>query len=220
MDKKFNLGTQFIPVSKDSELVDMFTNLTSEALNLNFRTDAELKKVINDYVDLSFKKSIYNFEVLGDVATKSKKSLKQLKNSDFEIIKINNKFSTTKLKKISEKTIKNEASKVLAVFDSFYADIKKNVELGTLAENKDSLEARAEIINEVESSRLTNEANKQLAVADGFDSWVWGASDNENTREEHEQYYGEVFDINEVPDVGLPAEAPNCGCQIIFIKSA
>lgn len=199
----------------------MFNNILNEALKLNFRTEAGLEKVINDYVKMTFDKSIFNFQTLTDLPTKKKNlALKDYKNKDFEIVKMNSKFTTSKLKKISEKTIKNEANKTLAVFNSFYADIKKYNELGTLNENKASLEERAKLIEDVESARLTNEANKQLAIADGFDAWVWGASSSTNTREEHEVNYGVVFDIDEIPDEGLPGEAPNCNCQMIFIKSA
>ena len=143
VDKKFKLGTQFIPVSRDEELKSMFSNILNEALKLNFRTEAGLEKVINDYVKMTFDKSIFNFQTLTDLPTKKKNlALKDYKNKDFEIVKMNSKFTTSKLKKISEKTIKNEANKTLSVFNSFYADIKKYNELGTLNENKASLEER------------------------------------------------------------------------------
>jgi hypothetical protein len=141
------------------------------------------------------------------------------KNSDFKVFDLK-ELSLKKINKVSDIVIKNEASKTLTVFDSFFTDIKKNTELGTLDENKKQLEERAKMIEDCENARLSNEATKQIAIGEGFDSWVWGASSSLNPREEHEQYYGDVFDINETPAEGLPGEVVNCNCQMIFIKSA
>jgi len=216
VDKKFKQGTSFIPVTRDEEAKAMFNNILGEALKGNFRTQKALETVIEQYTNMIFTNSKNNFTFLY-----SKKSgvLNTLKNSDF-IAAPYQSLKYKDIKKFSDIVIKNEASKTLAVFDSFYADVKKSMELGTFLEDKKKLETRAETIEDAESARLSNEASKQIAVSEGFDGWVWGASSSLNPREEHEANYGEVFEIDEVPDTGLPGESPNCNCQMIFIKSA
>ena len=216
VDKKFKQGTSFMPVVVDGEAKNMFNHLLQSGLNGAFRSDAELKKVINDYTKMIFMNAENNFKTL---YTKKIGVVSNLKNSDFKVFDLK-ELSLKKINKVSDIVIKNEASKTLAVFDSFFTDIKKNTELGTLDENKKQLEERAKMIEDCESARLSNEATKQIALGEGFDSWVWGASSSLNPREEHEQYYGDVFDINETPAEGLPGEAVNCNCQMIFIKSA
>lgn len=121
---------------------------------------------------------------------------------------------------ITKAEVKDTFNSTNAVIQAFNRDVSEAKEDNTFASKEAQFKRRAALIQQCEGAKVVNWASEAVAKKEGFSKWLWGPSSSIHPRSSHLMLYGKKSPIGQTPEAQgyFPGEAPNCNCQMIFVK--